>query len=201
MLGIKGTLSVVELKVIRQRLLAGEESKARRGELFKRLPIGFAPDAVGKVCFTPIDGSAKRSNSCSPSFEGSGANKVWINTGLPGLPQGSFYAAASTAFQTAGILLSLRRSLPRLNPDARAIEAGEFSDHASRQYLAWSNTLTRTLRALGLAAAPAAKAPRHPSTASPTASPPTAPTAAELARTERLAQRAAQLPETLWPRR
>ena len=34
-LGIKGTLSVVELKVIRQRLLAGQESKARRGELFK----------------------------------------------------------------------------------------------------------------------------------------------------------------------
>jgi hypothetical protein len=35
---IKGTLSVVELKVIRQRLLAGQEAKARRGELFKRLP-------------------------------------------------------------------------------------------------------------------------------------------------------------------
>ena len=34
-LGIKGTLSVVELKVLRQRLLAGQESKARRGELSK----------------------------------------------------------------------------------------------------------------------------------------------------------------------
>ena len=52
-LGIKGTLSVVELKVIRQRLLAGQESKARRGELFKRLPIGYARDAVGKVVFHP----------------------------------------------------------------------------------------------------------------------------------------------------
>ena len=52
-LGIKGTLSVVELKVIRQRLLAGQESKARRGELFKRLPIGYARDAVGKVAFHP----------------------------------------------------------------------------------------------------------------------------------------------------
>jgi DNA invertase Pin-like site-specific DNA recombinase len=37
-LGVKGTLSVVELKVIRQ------EAKARRGELFKRLPIGYARD-------------------------------------------------------------------------------------------------------------------------------------------------------------
>src|ERR1700740_437801 len=52
-LGIKGALSVVELKVIRQRLLAGQESKARRGELFKRLPIGYARDPVGKVVFHP----------------------------------------------------------------------------------------------------------------------------------------------------
>src|ERR1700686_1362574 len=52
-LGIKGTLSVVELKVIRQRLLAGQESKARRGELFKRLPIGYARDPLGKIVFHP----------------------------------------------------------------------------------------------------------------------------------------------------
>src|SRR5262245_25844863 len=41
MLGIKGTLSVVELKVLRMRLLQGQEEKARRGELFKRLPVGY----------------------------------------------------------------------------------------------------------------------------------------------------------------
>jgi DNA invertase Pin-like site-specific DNA recombinase len=52
-LGIKGTLSVVELKVIRQRMLAGQESKARRGELFKRLPVGYAIDALGKVALHP----------------------------------------------------------------------------------------------------------------------------------------------------
>jgi DNA invertase Pin-like site-specific DNA recombinase len=52
-LGIKGTLSVVELRVMRQRLQAGQESKARRGELFKRLPVGYALDAVGKVMFHP----------------------------------------------------------------------------------------------------------------------------------------------------
>src|SRR2546427_2768549 len=50
-LGIKGTLSVVELKVLRQRLQAGQESKARRGELFKRLPVGYARDDMGKVDF------------------------------------------------------------------------------------------------------------------------------------------------------
>ena len=50
-LGIKGTLSVVELKILRQRLQAGQESKARRGELFKRLAVGFARDGAGKVVF------------------------------------------------------------------------------------------------------------------------------------------------------
>src|SRR5882757_882374 len=52
-LGIKGTLSVVELKVLRQRLQAGQESKARRGELFKRLPVGYARDLTGKVVLHP----------------------------------------------------------------------------------------------------------------------------------------------------
>src|ERR1700746_790121 len=52
-LGIKGTLSVVELKVLRQRMLAGQEAKARRGELFKRLPIGYARDPVAEIMFHP----------------------------------------------------------------------------------------------------------------------------------------------------
>jgi DNA invertase Pin-like site-specific DNA recombinase len=52
-LGIKGTLSVVELKVLRQRMQAGQESKARRGELFKRLPVGYVLDEFGKVAFHP----------------------------------------------------------------------------------------------------------------------------------------------------
>src|ERR1700751_6127542 len=52
-LGIKGTLSVVELKVLRQRMQAGQESKARRGELFKRLPVGYVRDLTGKVVVHP----------------------------------------------------------------------------------------------------------------------------------------------------
>jgi hypothetical protein len=39
-LGIKGTLSVVELKVLRNRLLRGQE-KARRGELFRIVAPGY----------------------------------------------------------------------------------------------------------------------------------------------------------------
>jgi DNA invertase Pin-like site-specific DNA recombinase len=52
-LGIKGTLSVVELKVLRQRMHAGQESKARRGEMFKRLPVGYVLDPTGKVVLHP----------------------------------------------------------------------------------------------------------------------------------------------------
>lgn len=52
-LGIKGTLSVVELKVIRMRLLRGQEEKARRGELFKRLPSGYVLDSEEKVTKSP----------------------------------------------------------------------------------------------------------------------------------------------------
>lgn len=52
-LGIKGTLSVVELKVLQLRLLQGQEEKARRGERFKRLPVGYTRDSAGKVVLDP----------------------------------------------------------------------------------------------------------------------------------------------------
>lgn len=52
-LGIKGTLSVVELKVLKMRMQQGQEAKARRGELFKRLPAGYARDSEGKVVLHP----------------------------------------------------------------------------------------------------------------------------------------------------
>jgi len=52
-LGIKGTLSVVELKVLRMRLLQGMEEKARRGELVRLLPPGYVRDAAGKVVKDP----------------------------------------------------------------------------------------------------------------------------------------------------
>ncbi|MEE8524341.1 MAG: recombinase family protein, partial [Thermoanaerobaculia bacterium] len=52
-LGIKGTLSVVELKVLKMRLLQGKEEKARRGELFMRLPPGYVLDGDDKVVIDP----------------------------------------------------------------------------------------------------------------------------------------------------
>lgn len=52
-LGIKGTLSVIELNVLRNRLLAGAEAKARRGELVILLPPGYVKDGTGKVVKDP----------------------------------------------------------------------------------------------------------------------------------------------------
>jgi hypothetical protein len=43
--------------------------------------------------------------------------------------------------------------------DAKARETGEFSDHAGRQYLAWSSALARLVRQLGMDAAPTPKPP------------------------------------------
>lgn len=48
-LGIKGTMSVVELKVLQMRLIAGMEEKARRGELMRLPPPGYVKDEAGKT--------------------------------------------------------------------------------------------------------------------------------------------------------
>jgi len=52
-LGIKATMSVVELKILRMRLLEGKENKARRGALYPRLPPGYVWDATGQVVKDP----------------------------------------------------------------------------------------------------------------------------------------------------
>ena len=52
-LGIKGTLSVVELKVLKLRLLQGMEEKAKRGELVRLLAPGYVCDAAGKIVKDP----------------------------------------------------------------------------------------------------------------------------------------------------
>jgi len=40
-LGIKATMSVAELNILKMRMLEGKENKARRGELYPRLPPGY----------------------------------------------------------------------------------------------------------------------------------------------------------------
>jgi DNA invertase Pin-like site-specific DNA recombinase len=53
LLGLKGTLSEMEMHTIRARLTAGLLHKAERGELALALPIGLVRDASGTVQKTP----------------------------------------------------------------------------------------------------------------------------------------------------
>lgn len=52
-LGIKGTLSVVELKVLKMRMEAGRMASVRRGEYRMRLPSGYVYDADGHPMIDP----------------------------------------------------------------------------------------------------------------------------------------------------
>jgi len=53
LLGLKGTMSEAELHFIRARLIGGQLSKARRGELQMPLPVGLVYDPAGKVVLDP----------------------------------------------------------------------------------------------------------------------------------------------------
>jgi DNA invertase Pin-like site-specific DNA recombinase len=53
LLGLKGAMSEAELHVLRARLTGGIRSKARRGELRMRLPIGLEYDIQGRVVLDP----------------------------------------------------------------------------------------------------------------------------------------------------
>lgn len=52
-LGIKGTISTVELKILHMRLIAGMEEKAKRGEFKRQIPPGYIWDANEKVVKDP----------------------------------------------------------------------------------------------------------------------------------------------------
>jgi DNA invertase Pin-like site-specific DNA recombinase len=53
LLGLKGTMSEVELHTMRNRLRRGALNKAQRGELFHHVPFGYVILPNGKVSFDP----------------------------------------------------------------------------------------------------------------------------------------------------
>ena len=56
LLGLKGTMSEAELHFIRARLIGGQLSKARRGELRMRPPVGLVYDPAGRIVLDPDTG-------------------------------------------------------------------------------------------------------------------------------------------------
>jgi DNA invertase Pin-like site-specific DNA recombinase len=53
LLGLKGTMSEAELHLLKQRMLAGKEAKAQRGELNLPLPMGYLRRPSGEVIKDP----------------------------------------------------------------------------------------------------------------------------------------------------
>lgn len=53
LLGLKGTMSEVELHTMRNRLQRGALNKARRGELFHHVPFGYVIPSSGEVALDP----------------------------------------------------------------------------------------------------------------------------------------------------
>src|SRR6266542_2487460 len=53
LLGLKGTMSEAELHLLKQRMLAGKQAKARRGELAIALPTGYVRRGSGEAALDP----------------------------------------------------------------------------------------------------------------------------------------------------
>lgn len=53
LLGLKGTMSEVELHTMRNRLIRGRDNKAQRGEMFHGVPMGYIILPNGEVAFDP----------------------------------------------------------------------------------------------------------------------------------------------------
>ena len=53
LLGLKGTMSEAELHILKNRMHAGRQAKAQRGELFFNLPRGFVRRPGGEIALDP----------------------------------------------------------------------------------------------------------------------------------------------------
>src|SRR5437016_8766395 len=80
LLGLKGTMSEVELHVLRARLLGGIRNKAARGELRRGLPVGFVwGDEDGEVRFHPDEAVTSAIRTVFDRFTELGsARRVWL---------------------------------------------------------------------------------------------------------------------------
>ena len=72
-LGLKGTMSEAELHVMRGRLRGGILSKARRGELRQRLPVGLLYDEQGRVTLDPDEQVQRSIRLLFATFQRTGA--------------------------------------------------------------------------------------------------------------------------------
>ena len=80
LLGLKGTMSEAELHFIRARLRGGQLSKARRGELQIRLPVGLEYDPAGNVALDPDSGVQRALRHLFDTFHSAGSARAVVTT-------------------------------------------------------------------------------------------------------------------------
>jgi len=73
LLGLKGTMSEAELHLLKARLRGGVLSKARRGELIQRLPVGLVYDPSGRVVLDPDAGVQQAVRHLFTTFAATGS--------------------------------------------------------------------------------------------------------------------------------
>ena len=80
LLGLKGTMSEAELHFIRARLRGGQLSKARRGELQIKLPVGLVYDPAGNVVLDPDSGVQDALRYLFATFQKTGSARAVVQT-------------------------------------------------------------------------------------------------------------------------
>jgi DNA invertase Pin-like site-specific DNA recombinase len=80
LLGLKGTMSEAELHFIRARLRGGQLSKARRGELKVKLPVGLVYDPADHVVLDPDTGVQGALRHLFATFEKTGSARAVVQT-------------------------------------------------------------------------------------------------------------------------
>lgn len=87
-LGVKGTMSEMELHTLRARLEGGVRNKAARGELERGLPVGLVwGERDGEVLIDPDEAASNAIRTVFERFaEFGSARKVWLWFRVEGLP-------------------------------------------------------------------------------------------------------------------
>ncbi len=113
-MGIKGTVSEMELGLIRQRMRAGVEAKAARGELRYMLPIGYAYDTDDQVVFDPDERVRHALRTMFRQFDRCSSARqlaIWYRDSETRFPLKSRYKNGPVRWEypSAGILSKLLR--------------------------------------------------------------------------------------------
>lgn len=78
LLGLKGQMSEAELHLLKARMRGGQLAKARSGELWMAVPVGFVHDHCGKVILDPDQGVRDAVAHLFTTFERTGSARAVV---------------------------------------------------------------------------------------------------------------------------